>query len=259
MEPASVRTVPHALILKITLATLVANRAIKRMVGQQKLHDTFSRLVRERAVRLDHHSRLHGPRTRCHRLWRSLNLDQAHPAVASNHELFMVAVAGDGDASFLAGLDQGGAGFDGDFLALRSSHCISMYPTANVETGVSDMRTSTVSSTSACLRPLVANVRPLSLSCRADRPSGRNICDRIILPPQRQCWRGHKEESGEASAEMVVGGESIHMRVPAWTELCGSVRRRRLARAHSRQNINCQRRGFSVSLLLNNSFQRHLL
>jgi hypothetical protein len=47
------------LILKIAFSSLVANRAIERVVGEKELHDTFTSLVNGRRVGLD---LLSGPR-----------------------------------------------------------------------------------------------------------------------------------------------------------------------------------------------------
>lgn len=106
VKPPSVTAISHALILQVALATLVADGTIQRMICQQELHHTFSRLVRERAIRLDHHTRLHRPRARGDWLRRPLDLYQAHSAVSGNHEFLVVAVPGDRDARLLACLDE---------------------------------------------------------------------------------------------------------------------------------------------------------
>lgn len=110
VETSSVCTVSHALILQITLATLVANGAVKRVVCQQELHHALARLVNLWAVRLDHHTGLHRPRARSYGLGCTLNFNQTHSAVSGNHKLLVVAVAGDGRAGLFTGLDERGAG-----------------------------------------------------------------------------------------------------------------------------------------------------
>jgi hypothetical protein len=50
VEATTVAAVSHALVLKITLATLVANGAVQGVVGQQELHDTLTGLVDEGRV-----------------------------------------------------------------------------------------------------------------------------------------------------------------------------------------------------------------
>lgn len=111
VEATTITTVSHALILEITLATLVANGAVQRVVGQQELHDTLTGLVNEGRVGLDDHTGLDGPCARSDGLGGALDLDETHTTVTSDHELLVVAVAGDGGAGLFAGLDEGGAGW----------------------------------------------------------------------------------------------------------------------------------------------------
>jgi hypothetical protein len=110
VEAAAVGTVSHGLILEIALTSLVANRAVQRVVGKQKLHDTLTRLVNERRIGLDNHAGLYGPCARGDRLRSPLHLNQAHTATSSNHQLLVVAVSGDGNSGLVAGLDEGRAG-----------------------------------------------------------------------------------------------------------------------------------------------------
>ena len=185
MESPSVRTISHALILQITLATLVANGAVQWVVGQQEFHDTFSCLVCERAVCLDHHSGLYGPGTRGHWLGRALDLDQAHSAVSGNHELLVVAVSWDRDAGFLACLDERGSSCPNTSISARISlGYIVLRGLPSTETFLPSI----VSSTSACRRALVAKVRAvlreaLALAAWAagERANVRSMLWRIML------------------------------------------------------------------------------
>jgi len=111
VEAATVAAVSHALILEITLATLVANGAVQGVVGQQELHDTFTGLVDEGRVGLDDHTGLDGPCARGDGLGSALDFDETHTTVTGDHELLVVAVAGDGGAGLFAGLDEGRAGW----------------------------------------------------------------------------------------------------------------------------------------------------
>jgi hypothetical protein len=106
VEASAVGTVPHRLILEVALASLVANGAVERVVGQQELHDALSSLVNEGRVCLDHHAGLYGPCARGHRLRSPLHLDQAHTATSGNHQLLVVAVSRDGNSGLFAGLDE---------------------------------------------------------------------------------------------------------------------------------------------------------
>jgi hypothetical protein len=87
VESASVGSVTHRLVLKITLTTLITNRTVEGMVGQQKLHDTLAGLMGQRRVGLDDHSGLYRPSTRGNGLRCPLNLHQTHSAVTGNHKL----------------------------------------------------------------------------------------------------------------------------------------------------------------------------
>lgn len=110
VEATTVSTVSHALVLEIALATLIANRAIQRVVGEQEFHDTLTGLVDEGGVGLDDHTGLDGPCARGDGLGGALDFDETHTTVTGDHELLVVAVAGDGGAGLFAGLDEGGAG-----------------------------------------------------------------------------------------------------------------------------------------------------
>jgi hypothetical protein len=95
VESASVRSVTHRLVLKITLTTLITNRAVEGMVGQQEFHNTFTGLVSKGGVGLDDHTGLYRPGTRGNGLRCPLNLHQTHSAVTGNHKLLVVAVSRD--------------------------------------------------------------------------------------------------------------------------------------------------------------------
>jgi hypothetical protein len=47
MESTPIGTVTHRLVLEITLSSLVADRTIEGMVGEEELHDTLSCLVNQ--------------------------------------------------------------------------------------------------------------------------------------------------------------------------------------------------------------------
>jgi hypothetical protein len=114
VETASVATISHRLVLEIALASLVANGAVERVVGEEELHDTLAGLVDERRVGLDYHSRLYRPCAGRHRLGSPLHLNQAHTTTPRNHQLLVVAVARDGGSGLFASLDEGGTGcFEG--------------------------------------------------------------------------------------------------------------------------------------------------
>lgn len=53
MEPPTIGSIPHALILQVALSTLVANGTIERMVGEHHLHHSLAGLVDEGGRGLD--------------------------------------------------------------------------------------------------------------------------------------------------------------------------------------------------------------
>jgi len=110
VKSSSVRTVSHTLILKIALTTLVADRAVERVVGEEELHDTFASFVDEWGVGLDPHSGLYRPGAGGDGLWGSFDFDQTHTTVSSNHELLVVAISWNDSSSLFACLNKGRSG-----------------------------------------------------------------------------------------------------------------------------------------------------
>jgi len=106
VKSTPIRTVSHALILKVALATLVANRAVERVVGEEEFHDTLTGLVNEGRIGLDSHTGLNGPSAGSDWLWGSLDFDQTHTTVSGNHELLVVAVSGNRCTGLFAGLNK---------------------------------------------------------------------------------------------------------------------------------------------------------
>lgn len=98
------------LVLEVAFSSLVANRTIERVIGQQKLHDSSSRDFHLFRECLDPHVGHDLSRTRGHWLWRSLNFHETHSAVSSNGELFVVAKPGNDDTVLVAGLEDGEVG-----------------------------------------------------------------------------------------------------------------------------------------------------
>ena len=113
-EARGVDPVAHRLVLQIALAALVADRAIQRVVDQQKFHHAFARLLDHRRTRRDFRRLAlrarttisHAPGATCDRLRAALHLDQAHPAIAGDRQPLVVAEARNFGAGGLAGLQQ---------------------------------------------------------------------------------------------------------------------------------------------------------
>ena len=115
-EPGARASVAHRLVLQRALATLVADRAVQRVVDEQQLHDAVLRLVRlgGRVLRLDLHARGRLERAAGLRLGHlgqaavatgRPDLDQALAARAGGCEQRVVAEPRDLDAEVLGGAD----------------------------------------------------------------------------------------------------------------------------------------------------------
>jgi hypothetical protein len=63
MKATAVSTVSHRLILQITFASLITDRAVKWVIGEKKFHNSFSRFVGEGRICFHDHPGLHWPCT----------------------------------------------------------------------------------------------------------------------------------------------------------------------------------------------------
>src|SRR5690606_23615542 len=104
--------------LQVAFATLVADRAIKRMVDEQELHHAFTRALHLLGACMDDHAIRSRHGAGSHRPWSLLKLDKAHAAVACDGEALVIAEARDFRAGCLAGLQQSGAVCDLDLNAV---------------------------------------------------------------------------------------------------------------------------------------------
>ena len=87
------------LILQVALATLIANRAVQRVVEEQELHHAFARLLHLVGAGVDHEAVAARQRTGGGGLGRTAALvfdfDQTHAAVAGHRQTVVVAEPGD--------------------------------------------------------------------------------------------------------------------------------------------------------------------
>ena len=122
---AEINAIGHGLILQVTLAALIADRAIQRVVDQQKLHHPLTGLLDHGAVGLDHRRRavragpqildLHG--TACGRFRRPAHdLDQTHPAIPSDRQTLVIAKTRHFDPGLFTSLNEGHCALDLDLL-----------------------------------------------------------------------------------------------------------------------------------------------
>ena len=105
--PASAVSVEVGIVLEIALASLVADGAVKGVVGQQKFHDSSPGVAGVLGGGVDLHGGCHLRAAGGDGLGCLFDLDEAHPAVAGHFEAFVVAEAGNLDIVFLGGLEDG--------------------------------------------------------------------------------------------------------------------------------------------------------
>ena len=103
--PASAISIKVGVVLEIALASLVADGAVKGVVGQQKFHHSSSCMPGILGGCVDFHSGGHLGAAGGDGLGGFFDLDEAHPAVAGHFEAFVVAKAGDLDIVFLGSLE----------------------------------------------------------------------------------------------------------------------------------------------------------
>ena len=115
-EPRLGNAVGHGLILKVAFAALIANRAIERVVDEDKFHHPFARLFHHRRIGF-HHGRLPlGTRAQILDLHRAGgrrfgraadHFDKAHAAIARDGQTLVIAKTRHFHARLLTGLNQG--------------------------------------------------------------------------------------------------------------------------------------------------------
>src|SRR5262245_4080176 len=116
-EAAGVEAIGHGLVLQVAFATLVADRAVERVIDEQKFEHALARLLHRGRVGDDGGWRAvaawpeivdaHGARG--HRLRHARHFDQAHPAIAGYRQALVIAETRNLDAGEPAGLDQSDA------------------------------------------------------------------------------------------------------------------------------------------------------
>ena len=119
MHARRAATIGNGLILQIALAALIANRAIERVVDEQKFHHAFAGLFDHGRVGADFLPLACWQSAGCLRLGRARrNLDQTHAAIARNAEALVIAETRDFLARKLARLQHSRARWDFDLFAV---------------------------------------------------------------------------------------------------------------------------------------------
>ena len=97
-------TVANGQVLQLALTTLVTDRAIQRVVNEQKLHHGLLCLDGFISLGVNHHALRYGRGTRGHRFGCLFNVHQAHTAVGRDREFLVVAKMRDVGAGFFGGM-----------------------------------------------------------------------------------------------------------------------------------------------------------
>ncbi len=117
----------HCLILQIAFATLIANRAIQRVVDQHEFHHAFAGLFHHRRIGFHHRrlpfwtgaqiAHLHGAGGR--RFGRPPdNFDQTHAAIPRDGQTFVITKTRDFHACFFTCLNKGHCPFNFDLIVV---------------------------------------------------------------------------------------------------------------------------------------------
>ena len=118
-KPGTVATKGLCLILQVTLAALVTDRAVEWVVQKQELHHPFAGLLYLVRAGMDHQAVTTGQRTRRGWLRRTATLvfdfDQTHAAVTGNGQAVVVAESGDFSARKFSDLQNTHTVFKFDF------------------------------------------------------------------------------------------------------------------------------------------------
>ena len=94
--------VPYGQILQLTLATLVTNGAVQRMIDQQEFHDRLLGLDSLVALGAHDHALRHWRGTGRHGLGRFFDVYQTHAAVGGNGQLLVIAEMRNVSTSFFS-------------------------------------------------------------------------------------------------------------------------------------------------------------
>ena len=111
--------VAHRLILQLAFAALIANRAIKRMIDQQKFHHALLRLDRHFRVGVHLHAFRSQGRAGRQRLGRLLDFNQAHAAIGRDGQFFVIAEIRDIDAELVGRVHHRGTALNFYRLAIN--------------------------------------------------------------------------------------------------------------------------------------------
>lgn len=98
-------SVEMRVVLQVALASLIADRAVERVIGEQKLHDSSSSVPGGLGIGVDFHGWGDLGAAGSHGFGGLFDFYEAHPAVAGDFETFMVAEARNLDVIFLGGLE----------------------------------------------------------------------------------------------------------------------------------------------------------
>ena len=111
--------VSHRQILQLAFTALVANRAVQRMVDEQKLHHRLLRLDCFVRLGANHHALGHRGGTSGHGFGGLFHFHQTHAAIGSDAELLVITKMRDESTGFFSGMHHRAAFSHFHFFAIE--------------------------------------------------------------------------------------------------------------------------------------------
>jgi hypothetical protein len=100
------KAIDHVVVLEPALACLIANGAVDRMIDEQELQYSAHRFFDSLVVGANDHSFRRESGASRSELWHLFDFDEAHPAIAVDWKIRVVAVMRDVDSDLAGSLDQ---------------------------------------------------------------------------------------------------------------------------------------------------------
>ena len=127
LETAVVETILHVIVLQPTLAGLVTDGTIQRMIDEQEFKDPTAALDHPGGIRVHHHIIRHRRVAANFQFRAPLQLDEAHTAIAGDAQFGVIAIVRNDNAGLMRRLDNRGVIAGCNVLTVNGQlfcHCI---------------------------------------------------------------------------------------------------------------------------------------